>query len=142
MRAPTSDVRTAGIRPPRIASLLAAGTELVCALGLGDSLVGRSHECDSPEWVKRLPALSRPAFDVSGSSRDIDERVRARLAAGQPLYEIDENLLAALAPDILITQTHCEVCAVSPADLAHGAVAKLTREKVVALRTGTLEGIL
>jgi iron complex transport system substrate-binding protein len=126
----------------RIVSLLASGTELVAALGLGERLVGRSHECDHPAWVKRLPALSRPAFDIHGTSAEIDARVRERLHAGLPLYEVDEAQLAALAPDIIITQTHCEVCAVSPGDLAHGPAAKLERHQVVALATGTVDGIL
>jgi iron complex transport system substrate-binding protein len=126
----------------RIASLLASGTELVCALGLGEQLVARSHECDFPEWVKRLPAVSRPTFDITGASGDIDARVRAKLRAGEALYEIDEALLAKLAPDVIITQTHCEVCAVSDADLAHGATARLKRQQVVALETGTIAGIL
>ncbi len=129
--------------PHRIVSLLASGTELVCALGLGHQLVGRSHECDFPEWVKRLPALSRPTFDVTGSSLEIDRRVRERLHAKLPLYEVDEAALTALAPDVVITQTHCEVCAVSPADLAHGATApSLSRKQVVALDTGSLDAIL
>jgi iron complex transport system substrate-binding protein len=128
--------------PRRIVSLLASGTELVAALGLGERLVGRSHECDHPAWVKRLPALSHPAFDIQGTSAEIDARVRQRLHAGLPLYEVDEAQLAALQPDIIITQTHCEVCAVSPADLAHGGGAKLERHQVVALATGTVEGIL
>ncbi len=131
-----------GNRPPRVLSLLASGTELVCALGAGDWLVGRSHECDHPPWVKALPAASRPTFDIGGSSREIDERVRERLRSGQPLYEIDEALLLALAPDVIITQTHCEVCAVSPADLAHGSAARLVRKEVVALRIGSLDAIL
>jgi iron complex transport system substrate-binding protein len=122
--------------------MLASGTELVCALGLGDKLVGRSHECDHPAWVKRLPEVSHPTFDITGSSRNIDELVRERLHAGQPLYEVEEALLAELAPDVLITQTHCEVCAVSPADFAHKVSAKLQREQVVALSTGTLAAIL
>jgi iron complex transport system substrate-binding protein len=122
--------------------MLASGTELVCALGLGEKLVGRSHECDYPAWVKRLPEVSHPTFDIEGSSREIDERVRQRLHAGEPLYEVEEALLAKLAPDVLITQTHCEVCAVSPADFAHKVSAKLQREQVVALSTGTLAAIL
>src|SRR4051812_28507878 len=126
----------------RIVSMLASGTELVCALGLGEKLVGRSHECDYPPWVKRLPEVSHPTFDIEGSSREIDERVRERLRAGAPLYQVEEALLAELAPDVLITQTHCEVCAVSPADFAHKVSAKLQREQVVALSTGTLSAIL
>ncbi len=128
--------------PLRIASLLASGTELVCALGLGERLVGRSHECDHPSWVTRLPVLSRPTFDVTGTSAQIDARVGERLRAGAPLYEVDEALLVRLAPDVVITQTHCEVCAVSPADLAHGVPAVLDRRQVVALEAGTVEDIL
>jgi iron complex transport system substrate-binding protein len=130
-----------GGAPARIASLLASGTELVCALGLGERLVARSHECDFPAWVKRLPAVSRPTFDIHGSSAAIDARVRERLRAGAPLYEIDEALLTSLAPDVIVTQTHCEVCAVSPSDLAHGTP-RLERRQVVALDTGTVDGIL
>jgi iron complex transport system substrate-binding protein len=127
--------------PQRIVSLLASGTELVCALGLGDRLVGRSHECDTPSWVERLPVLSHPAFDVTGSSGDIDARVRQRLRSGEPLYLVDDTRLAALAPDIVLTQTHCEVCAIGPGDLAHGAP-RLQRKQVVALDSGSIEGIL
>jgi iron complex transport system substrate-binding protein len=126
----------------RIASLLASGTELVCALGLGDRLVGRSHECDEPEWVRALPQLSRPTFPVDGPSADIDGHVRARLSAGEPLYEIDEAALAALAPDVVLTQTHCEVCAVTPGDLSCGLPARLERRRVVALDGGTLDAVL
>jgi iron complex transport system substrate-binding protein len=131
----------------RIVSLLASGTELCCALGAGDELVGRSHECDYPEWVTALPVVSAPTFDVSGTSAQIDGLVRERLRGGRPLYQVDEELIARLAPDVLITQTHCEVCAVTPGDLAHGAdgaaaAARLQRREVVALSAGTLAGIL
>jgi len=128
--------------PQRIVSLLASATELTCALGLGERLVGRSHECDFPAWVRELPEVSRPTFDIHGSSREIDEHVRTRLRAGQPLYQVDEARLLQLAPDVLLTQTHCEVCAVSPADLAHGAPAKLGRTPLLALRGGTISEIL
>jgi len=126
----------------RIVSLLASGTELACALGAGDDLVGRSHECDHPALVKRLPALSRHTFDVSGSSGEIDRLVRAKLAAGQPLFAVDEAALAALAPDVVITQTHCEVCAVSASAVDPACAPSLRRERVVTLRGGTLAGIL
>lgn len=130
-------------RPPvRIVSLLASGTELVCALGAGDRLVGRSHECDHPAWVTRLPAVSAPTFDITGESRAIDALVRERLARGEPLYRIDEALIARLAPDLVITQTHCMVCAVSPADLAHVTASPMAPDQVAALRGGTLDGIL
>jgi iron complex transport system substrate-binding protein len=123
----------------RVVSLLASGTELVCALGVGDRLVGRSHECDNPEWVERLPVCSAPTFDITGSSREIDTLVRARLQASEPLYRIDEALLLELAPDVIITQTHCEVCAVSSTDVArHG----LSRKKVVDMGASTIDGVL
>lgn len=101
----------------RIVSLLASATEIVCALGAGDLLAGRSHECDNPEWVKRLPLCSEPAFDVSGASREIDAEVRRRLAAGEPLYTIHTDLIRELQPDLILTQTHCDVCAVTPKDV-------------------------
>jgi iron complex transport system substrate-binding protein len=122
--------------------LLASGTELVCALGLGESLVGRSHECEEPSWVRALPQLSRPTFPVDGPSGEIDRHVRERLRAGAPLYEVDEGRLAELAPDVILTQTHCEVCAVSPGDLACGVPAHLERRRVVALDGGTLDSVL
>lgn len=128
--------------PLRIVSLLASGTELVCALGAGDRLVGRSHECDHPSWVTRLPAVSAPTFDVTGTSGAIDALVRERLARGEPLYRVDEALLKSLAPDLVITQTHCVVCAVTPADLAHMNASPAGVDQVAALRGGTLEGIL
>jgi len=127
----------------RIVSLLAGGTELVCALGQGTSLVGRSHECDDPPWVASLPALSRPTFDVSGTAAEIDRLVTRKLRAREPLYEIDHELLRDLAPDIVITQIHCDVCAASPAQLdpAHGWPA-LRGLRTVSMRGGSLEGIV
>jgi iron complex transport system substrate-binding protein len=101
----------------RIVSLLASATEIVCALGAGEMLVGRSHECDNPEWVRRLPACSDPAFDVSGSSGEIDREVRRRVHAGEPLYHVHAELIRQLKPDLLITQSHCEVCAVTPGNV-------------------------
>ena len=98
-------------------SLLASGTEIVVGLGAGDWLVGRSHECDNPAWVKALPACTQPAFDISLSSRQIDTEVRRRLKAGEPLYHVDTALINSLKPDLLIAQEHCEVCAVTPADV-------------------------
>ena len=125
----------------RIVSLLASGTELVAALGAGDELVGRSHECDHPPWVTRLPALSRPTFAVDGTAGEIDRRVRDKLRAGEPLYEVDEPALAALRPDVVITQTHCEVCAVGPEALARRRPG-LPRQRVATFTGGTLEGVL
>jgi iron complex transport system substrate-binding protein len=101
----------------RIVSLLASATEIVCALGAGDMLVGRSHECDHPEWVRRLPACSEPAFDISVSSGEIDREVRRRIRAHEPLYHVHGELIRKLHTDLVITQSHCEVCAVTPGDV-------------------------
>jgi len=101
----------------RIVSLLASATEIVCALDAGDMLVGRSHECDNPPWVRRLPPCSEPAFDVSLSSAAINAEVRRRLHAGEPLYNVHSDLIHSLSPDLVITQAHCQVCAVTPKDV-------------------------
>ncbi len=124
----------------RIVSLLASGTEIVCGLGAGEALVGRSHECDNPTWVRKLPMCTRPVFDVQMSSREIDAEVRRRLSEDEPLYDIDTKLIRALKPDLLIAQAHCQVCAVTPQDIARTDGA-LSVNQVIALSAGTLRGI-
>jgi len=124
----------------RIVSLLASATEIVCALDAGDMLVGRSHECDNPPWVRRLPACSEPAFDVSVSSREIDAEVTRRLRAAEPLYILHSDLIRELAPDLVITQAHCEVCAVTPGDVERSGVCGLSVDQL-ALSASTVEGI-
>ncbi len=129
-----------GARLPRVVSLLASATEIVCALGMGDCLVARSHECDWPEWVRGLPTVSAPAFDVTGTSLEIDREVRRRVEAGEPLYRIDAAEIEALGAEILFAQEHCEVCAVTPGDVARAGCAT-PGAQVMALTAGTLEGI-
>ena len=124
----------------RIVSLLASGTEIVCALGAGDALVGRSHECDNPAWVRRLPSCTQPAFDISMSSADIDAEVRRRTRCGEPLYHIDAELIGTLDPDMVIAQVHCDVCAVTPRDLERAGGAPRAA-CVVSLSAGTVAGI-
>ena len=124
----------------RVVSLLASGTEIVCGLGAADALVGRSHECDNPPWVRSLPVCTHPAFDVSVSSGQIDAEVRHRLKAGEPLYHVDTDLIRALRPDLLITQAHCEVCAVTPGDVERAGCGILAAQ-VLALSAGTVQGI-
>jgi iron complex transport system substrate-binding protein len=97
----------------RIVSLLPAATEIVCSLGLRDSLVGRSHECDFPEDVAGLPTLTRARVDSSLPSGALDTAVRTLYSEKLPIYELDEARLASLAPDLVVTQEACEVCAVS-----------------------------
>ena len=105
----------------RIVSLIASATEIVCALGLEDQLVGRSHECDWPQGVTRLPQVSRPSFVTAGSSKAIDLAVKQRLRMALSIYEVDAELLKELKPDVILTQTQCEVCAVTPADVERAA---------------------
>jgi len=123
----------------RVVCLLAGATEMVCALGAGETLVGRSHECDNPSWVQQLPSCSQPAFDISVSSGEIDAEVRRRLHAGEPLYHLDMELIRRLHPDLVITQSHCDVCAVTPADLGRGGCAIAARQ--LSLSAATIEEI-
>jgi iron complex transport system substrate-binding protein len=123
----------------RVVSLLAGATEMVSALGAGETLVGRSHECDNPSWVRQLPSCSQPAFDISVSSGEIDAEVRRRLHAGEPLYHLDMELIRRLQPDLVITQSHCDVCAVTPADLERGGCAIAARQ--LSLSAATIEEI-
>ena len=124
----------------RVVSLLASATEIVCALDAGNSLVGRSHECDNPEWVRSLPPCSEPAFDVSVSSREIDAEVNRRIQSHEPLYRINTDLIRRLAPDLVIAQAHCEVCAVTPSDVERSGC-ETPAANVLALTAGSLEGI-
>jgi iron complex transport system substrate-binding protein len=123
----------------RIISLLASGTEIVCGLGAGEWLVGRSHECDNPPWVAGLPVCTHPAFDVSMSSGKIDAEVRRRLRAGEPLYHVDAELIHSLEPDLVITQEHCNVCAVTPIDVKQAGC--ISARQVLALQAGSVQGI-
>jgi iron complex transport system substrate-binding protein len=103
--------------PGTIASLLASGTEIVCALGLRERLVGISHECDFPPDVRSLPVLTASRVDATAPSSEIDRSVRARAASGLSLYEIFADRLRALEPDLIVTQDQCRVCAVSLAQV-------------------------
>jgi len=124
----------------RIVSLLASATEIVCALDRGHLLVGRSHECDNPGWVRALPCCSRPAFDASVSSAEINAEVGRRIRAGEPLYRIDADLIRELQPDLIFAQEHCEVCAVTPGDMRRDG-ACISGARIVSLSPGSLSGV-
>src|SRR5215210_1153888 len=115
----------------RIVSLIASATEIVAALGLEDQLVGRSHECDYPESVRRLPVCTSPKFAVTGSSGDIDRRVKETLQSDTSVYAVDAKLLDGLRPDVIVTQAQCEVCAVSLRDVESAVAGMTSRPKVV-----------
>jgi len=102
---------------PRVVSLIASATEIVNGLGYFDTLVGVSHECDHPVGVDTLPRLSRPKVDPMASSREIDRDVRELVRDGLSVYAVNVEVLQRLAPDVIVTQDHCEVCAVSLSDV-------------------------
>ena len=128
----------------RIVTLLPSATEIVCALGFEDQIVGRSHECDYPASVKRLPVLTQPKFDPEGSSAQIDERVKTIIGDALAVYRVDADALRALKPDVIVTQAQCDVCAVSLRDVeeAVGAWVGGPPPKIVSLAPYSLGDVL
>lgn len=127
----------------RIASLLPSATEIVCALGLADYLVGVSHECDyPPDVVEDLPKLTRSTLPSGLTSAEIDAAVSARLRNGESLYQIDEELLASLRPDVIISQELCAVCAVAFGDVCKVVPRLPGQPRLVSLNPGGLDEIL
>jgi len=127
---------------PRIVSFLSAGTEIVAALGAGDQLVGRSHECDYPASVQELPIVSRPALELGGLTQaEIDSAVSARMRSGESRYLVDEELLRALEPDVILTQDLCQVCAPSGNELSRAITTLPTKPEVLYLTPRTLAEI-
>jgi iron complex transport system substrate-binding protein len=127
---------------PRIVSLIASATEIVASLEMGRQLVGRSHECDYPPDVVSLPACSEPKIDIHGSSREIDERVKSLAGEAISVYRVFPDLLRELRPTHIITQTQCEVCAVSLKDV-EAAMAQIIGQqpKIVALAPMCLDDL-
>lgn len=127
----------------RIATLLPSATEIVCALGLADRLVGVSHECDFPAEVVGRPVLTAPKIDPRGTSAEIDAAVRGLVADGLSVYRIETEALRAARPDLIVTQDQCEVCAVSLGEVER-AVGDLldAPARVVSLSPNRLDDIL
>ena len=126
----------------RIISLIASATEIVCALGYEDQLVGRSHECDYPPSVTRLPVCTEPKFDTVGTSREIDQRVKNILADALSVYRVHADKLKELRPDVIVTQSQCEVCAVSLRDVEHALCNWVgSRPQLVSLEPHTLSDV-
>ncbi len=126
----------------RIVTLLASATEIVSALGFKDSLVARSHECDFPTDVRALPFCTEPKIDVSGNSHDIDQRVKAVVRDGLSVYRVDSDALKGYEPDVIVTQSQCEVCAVSEKDVLAATCDWLeNRPRIVTLKPDALADI-
>jgi len=122
----------------RIVSLVPHATELLFALGLGDDVVGVTHECDHPDRVRELPRVTRDVLPAGLAAGEIDAAVRRRTQQGKAIYELDADLLADLEPDLLVTQALCAVCAVSFEDVQAVAAELPTRPTVIALDPHTL----
>ena len=108
----------------RIVSLLPSATEIICSLGLADSLVGVSHECDYPAQVATLPKVTTSLIPEAASSKEIDALVRERLKTSKALYSLNQSVLEKLKPDLIITQALCDVCAVAEEEV-RAVVSKL-----------------
>jgi iron complex transport system substrate-binding protein len=126
----------------KIVSLLPSATEIVCALGLEENLVGITHECDFPASITNLPHLtaSRISHETM-SSKEIDHAVRSNLDGHGSIYDLDEKLLQELNPDLIITQELCEVCAVSYKTVEKAAKMFVADAKVVSLEPNTIEDV-
>ena len=127
---------------PRILSLIPSSTEIVCALGFENQLIGRSHECDFPSSVQKLSSCTAPKFKVEGTSAEIDQRVKSILKNALSVYQIDEKKLQQMQPDIIITQAQCEVCAVSLKDVENAVCEWVeSRPQIVSLEPNQLSDI-
>src|SRR6185503_8073194 len=126
----------------RIVSFPPSATEMICALGLEDSLVGITHECDFPAMIRDRPVVVRAALPTATMSPgEIDRAVAARLRAGQSLYEVDEEQLRALAPDLIVTQDLCQVCAPSGNEATRAVAALARKPRVLFLTPKCLDDI-
>ncbi|MDW8354371.1 MAG: cobalamin-binding protein [Bryobacterales bacterium] len=126
----------------RIVSLLPSATEIVCALGLADQLVGVTHECDYPPFVRALPKVTRSRIPDHASSLDIDRMVREQRHSGHALYTLDADLLEELRPDLIITQALCGVCAVAEEEVRAAACRLPGRPRVLNLEPRSFADVL
>jgi iron complex transport system substrate-binding protein len=125
----------------RIVSLLPSATEILYALGVGDQVVGITHECDFPPEAASKPALMKPRVDPTAAPAEIDRQVSELVARGESIYAVDADLLESLAPDLIVTQDLCHVCAASPDDLA-AALSRFSRPpRVLTLTPHSLDDV-
>ena len=127
----------------RICSFLPSGTEIVCALGLSDSLLAVSHECDYPAEVLSRPKVVRSRFDsASLTGAEIDVAVTDLASRGERIYEVDRSVLGAARPDLVITQQLCEVCAISFEDVQAAVVQLEVPPRIISLDPSSLSDVL
>lgn len=125
----------------KIVSLLPAATEIVCALGLDDQLVGVTHECDYPPLVRDLPKVTRTLIPRAATSGEIDRLVRERLSTRSALYSLDVELLQELEPDLIVTQALCDVCAVAEDEVNAAACSLGSAPRVLNLEPQTIREV-
>jgi len=124
--------------PPRVVSLLPAATEIVAALGAVGQLVGVTHECDHPRDVATLPRVTSSAVDRDATSAAIDAEVRALASTGAPVFGFDAERFATLAPQVVLTQSLCDVCALPESEVDHAIAALDVAPSVVTLGGTTM----
>ena len=125
----------------RICSLLPSATEIAYAIGLGDSVLGVSHECDFPADAATKPSLLRTRIDPQAPPAEIDRQVSEIIARGESIYAVDAELLSSLAPDLILTQDLCHVCAASPDDLATALTRFPRQPRVLSLTPRSLDEV-
>jgi iron complex transport system substrate-binding protein len=126
----------------RIISLLPGATEWVCELGLADRLVGVSHECDFPSEVNSLPRVTRARIDFHKPSCEIDREVREHCDTKTPLYDLEEQLVEQLQPNLFITQSLCNVCAISQRDVLKTAQKLANNCQILDLQAETFDQVM
>jgi iron complex transport system substrate-binding protein len=125
----------------RICSLVPSATETLYALGLGDSVLGITHDCDFPPEVTQKPVLIRPRIDPQAPQAEIDRQVSALVSRGESIYAVDADLLRSISPDLIVTQDLCQVCAASPDDLATALLRFPNPPQVLALTPASLSDV-
>ena len=125
----------------RIVSLLPSATEIICQVGLAEYLVGVSHECDYPSFVKTLPSVTESLIPKNAGSAEIDAAVRAQLSTEKAIYHLDMDVLTELKPDFIITQSLCEVCAVAQDEVLDAVCHLPGNAKIINLEPMTLQDV-
>lgn len=125
----------------RIVSLLPSATEIICQVGLAEHLVGVSHECDYPSFVKKLPSVTESLIPKDATSIEIDVAVRKQLSTKKAIYNLDMTVLKELKPDFIITQSLCEVCAVAEDEVLDAVCELPGNAQIINLEPMTLEDV-